>query len=99
MEGENQVSQTNEPQTKKSFWRMVSPKTTFVFGLVAGVAIFASLSLLYSYLALGRIGVDQNLVADNQEEMMPELTEPSGVPVGTFLDTGQVYPISIMTYL
>jgi|GEM_PF-855033 len=84
----SQTNQSDQSQTKKGFWQFASPKTTFVFGLVAGVAIFASLSLLYSYLALGRINNNQNLVADNNQEIETP-TQPEGTPVGSFIDTGK----------
>lgn len=91
MNGENQKT-----QTKKSSWGSPSPKLMFVFGLVAGIAIFATLSLLYSFLSLTKIdGAPKVAVTNNQEvvnqtpQTPSEAQEPTGTPVGTFIDTGK----------
>lgn len=89
MDGEMQTTQTSQPVVKKNFWQYVSPKTTFIFGLVLGVAVFASLSMLYSYLALGRINANQNVAVENNQEQPAQQNEPTGTPVGSFIDTGK----------
>lgn len=82
--------QNESVQTKKSFWTAVSPKMTFVFGLVFGIAVFATLSLLYSYLALSKINAPTNVPVNNEQApTMPEPEEPAGTPVGSFIDTGK----------
>jgi thiol-disulfide isomerase/thioredoxin len=89
MDEQTQTSQTDQPSMKKGFWQYASPKTTFIFGLILGVAAFASLSLLYSYLALGRLSSNQAAVGDtNQQEQTPAV-EPTGTQVGSFIDTGK----------
>lgn len=91
MEEQNQEKQNESVKTKKDFWSNISPKMTFVLGLVVGIAVFASLSLLYSFLALGRTSepakiVDNNIENNQEQDFYPE--EPSGVPFGSFVDTG-----------
>lgn len=82
-------TQTNQSSGKKNFWQYVSPKTTFISGLVLGVAVFASLSMLYSYLALGRMNAGQNVVANTNQEEQVQQNEPAGTSVGSFIDTGK----------
>jgi len=81
--------QTSQPSTKKSFWQYVSPKTTFIVGLIFGVAVFASLSLLYQYLNLGKSNSSQEVVTDTNQEQQTPPAEPTGTPVGSFVDTGK----------
>jgi len=83
-------------QTKKSKWGSPSPKLMFIFGIVLGIAIFATLSLLYSFLALSKINSGSKVAVTNQQEIVnqtpqlpPEPEEPSGTPVGSFIDTGK----------
>lgn len=90
---------TEENQTKKSSWGTPSPKLMFIFGIVTGIAVFAVLSLLYSFLALIKIGSQPKLAVTNQEqtppviqqepERPPEPKEPTGTQIGTFIDTGK----------
>ena len=87
----------NENQGKKQcFWRVASPKTTFIFGIITGIAIFATLSLIYSYTVMNRIG---GRVTDELKDRTPsgipseaqtppfEPEKPRGQLVGSFIDT------------
>lgn len=86
-----------ENQTKKQgFWQIVSPKTTFIFGIITGIAIFATLSLVYSYTFIHKLKSTktveglENKVTENErptQPTQPEIKEPSGTPVGSFIDT------------
>lgn len=90
MDEQNQNVQTNV-QPKKSFWSNVSPKMTFVFGLVVGIAVFATLSLVYSYLVLNKINTPAKVAVNNEQVQQPtqEPQEPTGTLVGSFTDTGK----------
>ncbi len=84
-----------EKQTKKEC--TFSPKLMFVFGVVTGIAIFAILVFLYSFLALTKIGTGQKVVINAPEEpkeivnqpSQPPLAPPSGTSFGSFIDTGK----------
>jgi thiol-disulfide isomerase/thioredoxin len=89
MDGEMQTTQTNQPSGKKNFWQYVSPKTTFISGLVLGVAVFAGLNMIYSFLALNRINTNQNVAANTDQEEPIQQNEPAGTPAGSFVDTGK----------
>ncbi|MCX7778740.1 MAG: thioredoxin family protein [Patescibacteria group bacterium] len=84
----------NGEQTKKKFWEVVSPKTTFIFGIITGIALFATLSLVYSYTVMNKMRADMALEnkatgALSETPNQPTPQEPSGTPVGSFIDTGK----------
>lgn len=86
----------DENQTKKeSFWRMASPKITFIFGIITGIAIFATLSLIYSYAVMNKVNsgklanTNEEVVAETNTPTNQEPQEPAGTPVGSFLDTNK----------
>lgn len=81
--------------TKKSRWENLSPKLMFIFGLTTGITVFFVLNFLYLFISLTKTTSlpKKVTVVNNQEEVVtppsPEVKEPSGTPVGTFIDTGK----------
>jgi thiol-disulfide isomerase/thioredoxin len=91
-----------EKQTKKTNWSNLSPTISFVFGICTGIAIFAVLSLIYSYLVLLKTGTPKVAVNLQEPEIKNEevrepikqsveerLEPPKGTPFNSFIDTGK----------